>query len=108
MAAPEAQRMVSKDLKAKEEAESLDETKKGEYGEKIQYIEEKTFVLKDIYWTDSTYDPEKKLDEVKIDFMSDEYFKLLDKYSDIGKYLAVGENIKLVWQGKVYIITDKG
>ena len=71
----------------------------------MQHVEDKTFVLKDEYWVDSEYDSEDKLKEVEIEFMSDEYFNLMDKFPDIGEYLAVGDNIKLVWEGKVYIIT---
>jgi len=108
MAAPEMQRAVSSELKAKEEAESLDKAGgEGAYGESVKHVEDKTFILKDNYWTDSTYDPEKKLPEIKIEFMGDEYFKLLDKYPEIGKYLAVGENVKLAWKDKVYIITGE-
>ena len=107
MAAPEAQRSASKQLKAQEQAEYLDRDEEKDGSERIKYVEDKTFVLKDGYWTDGAYDPEKKLSEVKIEFMSDEYFKLLDKNPDIGKYLAVGENVKLVWDGKLYIITGE-
>jgi hypothetical protein len=102
-------RNVSKSLAMKEEAESMDAVDYDEEGgtqEKIQHVEDKTFVLKDNCWVDSEYNPDDKLKEVEIEFMSDEYFNLMDKFPDIGEYLAVGDNVKLVWEGKVYIITS--
>ena len=104
-----AARNVSKSLSMKEEAESMDAIDYDDEGsaqEKVQHVEDKTFVLKDGYWVDSKYDPDDKLKEVEIEFMSDEYFNLMDKFPDIGEYLAVGDNVKLVWEGKVYIITS--
>ncbi|MFH1515005.1 MAG: hypothetical protein ABIG42_06040, partial [bacterium] len=74
--------------------------------ERIQHVEDKTFVLKGGYWVDSEYDKGAGLTEIKIEFMSDKYFDLLDQFPDIGDYLAVGNNVKLVWKGKVYVITS--
>jgi len=104
-----AARNVSKSLAMKEEAESLDAVEhdgEGSAQGKVQHVEDKTFILKNDYWVDSEYDPDDKLKEIEIEFMSDEYFNLMDKFPDISEYLAVGDNIKLVWEGKVYIITS--
>lgn len=107
-----AARNISKSMTQQEQAESLDaaefydEEEGGESQEKVQHVEDKTFVLKNDYWVDSEFDPDDKLKEIEIEFMSDEYFDLMDKFPDISEYLAVGDNIKLVWGNKVYIITS--
>ncbi len=65
----------------------------------------KTFYLENGVWVDSEFKEEAKLTETRIAFASDAYFDLAMKEKEIGQYLALGEQVVIVWKGKVYRIT---
>lgn len=103
-------RKVSKGLQKQEQASSLEaaEDKDSESSQQmVQQVQNKTFVQKGVVWEDTEYDADVKLKEVQIKFMSDEYFDLLDKYPDIGEYLSVGENVRIVWDSQVFVIQSE-
>lgn len=68
----------------------------------IKNIEEKTFYLKDGVWTDASFDGRQKLESIA--FGSKEYFELLRNNSGIGKYLAAGKKLILMYNGNGYRI----
>ncbi|MHC4599951.1 MAG: hypothetical protein ACYS47_13190, partial [Planctomycetota bacterium] len=53
-------------------------------------------------WVDSRHDGKQEVAEVK--FLSDEYFKLLAEHEDMGKYLALGDQVLVVVGEKAYRI----
>jgi len=57
-------------------------------------------------WVDSGLFGRCKLPEVSIKFASDDYFKLIEKERDLATYFSLGEQIVIVWKGKVYRITS--
>lgn len=67
----------------------------------VRRIGIKTFYLRDGIWFDGEFTETPKLAETEIRFMSDEYFELVGRDAELGKYLAVGERVVLVWKGKV-------
>jgi Ca-activated chloride channel family protein len=70
-----------------------------------QFVANKNFINQNItapVWVDSDYLPEKRLPEVIIKFASDEYFKLIENERDIAQYLSLGQQVTVVWKGKVY------
>ena len=69
-----------------------------------QYVGTKNFVQENNVWVDSEVAANKNLPEIKIKFASDEYFDLIAKERDLAKYLALGEEVAVVWKGKVYRI----
>lgn len=71
----------------------------------INNIGGKTFVNIDGVWNDTAYDPDH-METVKIEFLSDDYFDLLEEYPELGQYLAQGENVIVVWEGVAYEITS--
>ncbi len=73
------------------------------YGE-IKYVGKKTFFLKKGFWTDSEYEPEMKT--IKITYGSDEYFDLLLKEPELGKYLALGKKIIICHKNKCYKVDE--
>ncbi|MFC1805788.1 hypothetical protein ACFL09_02280, partial [Planctomycetota bacterium] len=75
--------------------------------ETIVHVADKTFYRKpDGILYDSLYDEAKhKKDMVEVKAFSDEYFELLKKHEGIGRYLAEGKAMVLVFDGKVYKIT---
>lgn len=74
----------------------------------MKSVEDKTFYLRNGYWTDSTYtDGEHKSGKLQeITFGSKEYFDLL-KTPGISKYLAVGRQVIICHQGHCYKISFK-
>jgi len=67
-------------------------------------VDNKTFYLKNGFWTDSEYEPEMKVINMK--YSSDEYFKLISQKPDIGKFLALGKKVILCYEGKCYKIDE--
>lgn len=70
----------------------------------IQVVGEKTFIQQNEVWVDSEYDATKNLPFVRLKYGSDEYYKLLAQQPALGKFLALGENVTVVFGGKVYEI----
>jgi Ca-activated chloride channel homolog len=70
----------------------------------IRYAGDKTFLLRDGVWVDTAFDA-AKLKPEQIKFGSDRYFELLRQHPEIGPYLALGDKVTVVLQGKAYAIT---
>ncbi|HQZ82963.1 MAG TPA: VIT and VWA domain-containing protein [Pyrinomonadaceae bacterium] len=68
----------------------------------VRKVDIKTFYLLGGVWTDGEYDPKAGLAEQKVTFGSDEYFDLVSQQPEIAKYLSLGEQVVIVWKGKVY------
>ena len=45
------------------------------------------------------------MSEVSIKFASDDYFKLIEREPSLAPYVSLGEQVVVVWKGKVYRIT---
>ena len=74
-----------------------------------QFVGNKSFTNQNTsrpVWVDADYSAEKRLPEVNIKFASDEYFKLVGAEPGLAQYLALGEQVVIVWKGKVYRITN--
>lgn len=96
---------ISKDARAKQEvlvlAEADDEALKTGA---LQKIGIKTFYLEKGVWIDGEYQESAKLAEVKLKFASEEYFNLINREKDLAQYFAIGDQVVIVWKGKVYRI----
>ncbi|HEX8638502.1 MAG TPA: hypothetical protein VF692_10595, partial [Pyrinomonadaceae bacterium] len=68
----------------------------------VRKVGVKTFYLENDFWVDSEFKAEAKLPEIKLKFASDEYFDLIGKEPQLAKFFALGEQVVLVWNGKVY------
>ena len=64
----------------------------------------KTFYRQNGVWIDSEFKEESKLPEVKLTFASDAYFDLVTREKEIARFFSVGEQVVVVWKGKVYRI----
>lgn len=71
-----------------------------------QFVANKNFFNQSNVWVDSEYSADSRLPEVNIKFGSEAYFELALKESGIAQYLALGEQVVLVWKRKVYRITN--
>ncbi|MEO6588967.1 MAG: VWA domain-containing protein, partial [Pyrinomonadaceae bacterium] len=69
-----------------------------------QFVANKNFLNQSGNWIDADYKKEKNLPEVNLKFASEGYFALVEKEPEIGKYLAIGEQVTVVWKGTVYNI----
>jgi len=70
-----------------------------------QYIGTKNFINQSGVWIDSEYSEGSSLSEITVKFGSDDYFKLIDKERELVRYLSLGNQVVIVWKGKVYRIT---
>ena len=69
----------------------------------VRQVGDKTFTLQNGTWVDTAFDA-KKMKPEAIKFGSDRYFKLLTERPEIGRYLALGDKVTVVVQGKAYAI----
>ncbi|MFH1084771.1 MAG: VIT domain-containing protein, partial [Chloroflexota bacterium] len=74
--------------------------------EQVRTVGARTFVLRAGVWTDTTYDP--KLKPERIAFGSARYFELLAKHPEWGRYLALGPDVLLMWEGRAYEVVPGG
>ncbi|MEO7660400.1 MAG: hypothetical protein ABIV48_12375, partial [Pyrinomonadaceae bacterium] len=70
-----------------------------------QFVANKNFINQNGVWIDSEFNIEAKLPEVTVKFASDEYFRLVTKESGLAPYLSLGEQVVILWKGKIYRIT---
>ncbi len=74
--------------------------------ERVAQAGTKTFFNKNGLWVDGEY--EGKLETFKLERFSQAYFKLLTRVPEIGKYLALGDNVIFLLKGRAIEISDQG
>lgn len=70
-----------------------------------QFVANKNFINQGGVWIDSELSEPQRLPEVTVKFASDEYFRLIETNRDLAPYLSLGDQVVIVWKGKVYRIT---
>ena len=70
-----------------------------------QFVANRNFINQNSVWVDSEFNETSRLSEVSIKFASDDYFKLIEREPGLAPYLSLGEQVVVVWKGKVYRIT---
>ena len=70
-----------------------------------QFVGNRNFINQNGVWIDSEFSETARLPEISIKFASDEYFKLIEKERELAQYLSLGDQVVVVWKGKVYRIT---
>jgi Ca-activated chloride channel family protein len=73
--------------------------------EVVKYVGDKTFVLQEDVWIDTTYDVDK-MTTTAISFGSDNYFELLTARPEWGKYFALGTHVIVVLEGTAYEVVE--
>ncbi len=71
------------------------------YQNPIQTAGGKTFLLQNGIWTDTTFQPDV-MQTIKVAFLSDAYFVLLDQKPELGSYFALGDRVIVVIEGVAY------
>jgi Ca-activated chloride channel family protein len=67
----------------------------------VKYVGDKTFILHDGVWTDTTFDPDK-MTPIPLSFGSDDYFALIAARPEWGRYFALGNHVIVVVEGSAY------
>lgn len=73
----------------------------------VRTVGSRTFVLVDGVWTDTGFDS-KTMQPLKVSFLSDDYFKLLQTRPDLAPALALGEQVIAFSGGQVYQVLSAG
>jgi len=92
---------ISSDLAEERESDNL--ARKDEAGS-VRYAAGKRFVLRGDAWIDEAYEDE--MDVTEIEFLSEQYFELIDKHEDVEQILALGENVTFVLNNHAYRISS--
>lgn len=67
-----------------------------------QFVANRNFFLENEVWVDADIRPETKLPETKVQFGSEEYYQLLRREPMLAQYFAIGEQVSVIWNGRVY------
>ncbi len=73
--------------------------------EMMKKVGSKTFYLSSGVWYDSKY--KKDMDEVKVKYLSDEYFELLKAHPEAARYFAIATRVVVLLDGKAYRIVEE-
>jgi Ca-activated chloride channel family protein len=79
-----------------------------EYGYEIspvKYVGDKTFILYEGVWTDTTFDPDK-MTPVPVSFGGDDYFALITARPEWGRYFALGDQVIVVLDDIAYKVRE--
>jgi Ca-activated chloride channel family protein len=71
----------------------------------VRYVGDKTFVLHEGTWTDTTFDPDQ-MTTVPVGFGEDDYFALVAARPEWGRYFALGDHVIVVLEGTAYEIRE--
>jgi Ca-activated chloride channel family protein len=65
----------------------------------------KNFYYLNNVWQDAEFEEKQRSNEIRIKFASDEFFDLLAREKELAQFFALGEEVVVVWKGKVYRVT---
>ena len=66
----------------------------------IKRVGDKSFQLQNGVWIEQTVDVQTPADRI-ITFLSDEYFELIKNEPELKRIIAIGEQLKFEWKGKI-------
>jgi Ca-activated chloride channel homolog len=70
----------------------------------VQRVGTRTFYLRGGVWTDSEIRDDTRLPETAVTFGSDEYFALIRRIPALAPYVALGEQVAVIHDGRIYRI----
>ncbi len=68
----------------------------------VRRVSGKTFYLRNGVWTDAEFATDKGMPETTVTFSSDDYFALLKREPRLAEFFALGEQVVVVIDGRVY------
>jgi Ca-activated chloride channel homolog len=75
-----------------------------EYADAVQLVGSRSFVNQNGVWTETTFDP-STMQTIKVQFASDDYFKLLELRPDLAEAFAIGDHVIAISQGVAFEVT---
>jgi hypothetical protein len=91
-------------VRASREADAMKGGKGGD-SKSAKRVGDKTFYFSAGAWRDG--DAKENMETVKVEYLSDEYFKLTQDKPELAKFFAVGEAVVVVFEGKIYEVSPK-
>jgi hypothetical protein len=88
-----------------EQALAADERVAPNVVEEIRHVGDRTFLLREGVWVDTAFDSERDKAE-EIAFGGARYFQLLRQHPELGAYLALGDQVIVVFDGAAYAIGE--
>lgn len=91
----------------RERLEALDDADGAASGVKMMEMKQaggKTFYHQGGMWVDSELEEDWEENAVEVEFLGEEYFKLLAAAPGLAQVFALGDNLAVNWEGKVYRI----
>jgi Ca-activated chloride channel homolog len=79
-------------------------SEEGGDGNAIRVVGNRTFIQQEGVWTETTFDPDT-METVKVQFASDDYFALLDRYPDLADAFALGDQVIAISNGVAFEVT---
>jgi Ca-activated chloride channel family protein len=81
-------------------------TATGATGSVVKIVRDKTFLYREGMWIDTSFDADR-MTPLKVGFISDDYFALITARPEWGVYLAIGDRMLVVLDGKAYRIVGQ-
>jgi Ca-activated chloride channel family protein len=75
-----------------------------EYADAVKLVGSRSFVNQEGVWIETTFDP-STMETIKVQFGSDDYFKLLDLRPDLAEAFAIGDRVIALSQGVAFEVT---
>jgi Ca-activated chloride channel family protein len=93
---------VAQSKLAREQQEAVTVDKDEALSSAVKTAGSKTFYLREGVWTDAEFKPEARLPETVVTFGSNEYFDLLKRERRLAEFFALGEQVVVILDGRVY------
>jgi len=89
---------------AVQNTKNAESVQSGDQGGGIIIVAGKTFIRKSNTWVDAEH--RDKSPTVVLQYASDQYFALLAKYPDLGKYFAIGKDVIVYYNNELYQVQE--
>jgi Ca-activated chloride channel homolog len=73
----------------------------------VRHVGSRTFIFKDSVWVDTAFDPEK-MGTTRVEFLSDDYFRLVAAYPELGPAFALGPQVIAFAGQSIYQVLPAG
>ena len=70
-----------------------------------QFVGAKNFFNQANVWVDADFSNDRRLPETNVKFGSEEYYALLNREKVLAQYFALGEEVVVVYNNRVYRVT---
>ena len=82
-------------------------TRVAQYSQQAQFVAGKNFFQNGSQWVDAAVQKMSNATPVRIQFGSSEYFDFVARHPQTAPWLALGQNVRFVWNGVIYEIYER-